>query len=304
MRGGRLPMEEPMAVNGPPPGWEAPRPGETWTLSGGAPPPMPTAPPVAPPAYGPPGYGPPGYSPPGQAFSAQPPTEVVRKGGALGPLSIVTTVGIILASGASALLASAYRQRGQEVADAKGSSLTTLLGLVDRFEELDASVAGAAALTGLFTIITGIAWAVWQRRFVRNASAFAPIAPSVGWGSWGWFVPFANLYMPQSQLANAARVTDPIRVRSAHSGAAPAILYCWWVLFSGSTIAQVGSNFTRPAPIDPSLASTTFDAFAQADQWAAISSGLSAVAGLFGAATVLVCTARQRAMLGALGVEV
>ena len=282
---------------GQPPGWEMPPPGGVWAPPGQAmPPEMPPSPPEAWGAYAPPSGA---YAPPPLSTPAP-----VREGRHLGTMSILLSVLLVLAALASAAVASAFSARADAAEEAKSMTQDQLFAFVPELVEHDERVAAAAGGYILITLITGIAWIVWQRRFVRNAAPFAPIAPSLGWGTWGWLVPFANLYLPPSQLANAARVTDPIRVRSELSGAAPAILYCWWIAFSGSTIVSIGSSLTRPGQVDPLRPSVSLDTFQKADEFAALSYWFLAVAAVLGVATVLVCTARQRAMLGALGVKV
>jgi Domain of unknown function (DUF4328) len=269
-----------------PSGWEMPAPGEVWTTPGGSAPPAPPPPPLE--AYPPPPSAPP----------------VVREGQHLGTMSILLSVLLALAGLASVAVASAFSERADAVGEARSMTEVELFNFVPELVDLDNRLAAASAVYLLLFVLAGIAWLVWQRRFVRNSAPFAPIAPSLGWGTWGWLVPFAGLYLPQSQLANAARVTDPIRVRSELSGAAPPILYCWWVAFSGSTIVQVGSNFTRPGTLDPLQPAVSLRSFQKADEFAAMSSWLTAIAAVLGLATVLVCTARQRKMLAALDVRV
>jgi hypothetical protein len=219
-------------------------------------------------------------------------------------MSVLAAIFLALAALASVAVALAFRERADAVGEAKSMSEVELVNFVPELVDLDNRVAGAAVAYVLITLLTGIAWVVWQRRFVRNSAPFAPIAPSLGWGTWGWLVPIAGLYLPQSQLANAARVTDPIRVRSERSGEAPPILYCWWVAFSGSSIVQLGSSLTRPGAIDPVRPAVSLDSFQKADEFAALSYWVGALAAVLGVATVLVCTYRQRAMLAALDVVV
>jgi hypothetical protein len=276
---------------GQPPGWEMPASGEMWVAPGSV------APPVLPPS-------PPTYPPPHAAYAPPAAPAIVREGQHLGTMSIVVSVLLGVAALASVAAALAFRARADGVQEAKSMGEAQLINFIPELVDLDNRVANASIVYVLITILTGVAWVVWQRRFVRNAAPFAPIAPSLGWGTWGWLVPVAGLYLPQSQLANAARTTDPIRVRSELSGAAPPILYCWWIAFSGSSVVQVGSSLTRPGQLDPLRPAVSLDSFQRADEFAALSYWFLAVAAVLGMATVLVCTARQRAMLAALDVRV
>jgi hypothetical protein len=111
------------------------------------------------------------------------------------------------------------------------------------------------------------------------------------------------MFMPQSQLANAARGSDPAQLEVGRSGAAPAVLYLWWAAFAGANILQIGGNWTRPPSSGLGDPATVIDAYSRADQIAAIGSGLSVVAAVLGIATVLACTSRQRRLLATLGVH-
>jgi hypothetical protein len=236
-------------------------------------------------------------------FTTQPP-PVLRHGQHLGTTSVVTTVLLALCALVSVGAATAFRDRAEAVGRARRMSPSRLAEFAPELLELDDRVVQASVAYLLPFVATGVSWIVWQRRVVRNAAPFAPIAPSIGWGTWGWFVPVAGLFYPQAQLANAVRTTDPIRIRSARSGEAPPILYCWWLAFSGMSLIQLGSTLTRPTTVDPLRPAVSLESFQKADQFAALSYWVGAVAAVLGLATVLVCTRRQRTMLAALDVQV
>lgn len=226
-----------------------------------------------------------------------------RVGQRLGVASVVTAVAVAIASFGSIRTAMVVADIGEVVQSAEGIGAERVDLLLEDLEALGLDFAAATALTAIGTLVAAVGWILWQRRFVINAAAFAPIVPSKGWGTWGWAVPIANLWMPQSQLANAARVTDPIRVTSERSGSTPTVLYLWWVAYSASLFASIIANLSTPSGYT-TVTAADFDAIANSFKWTVISSWLMALAGVLGVATVLVCSARQRRMLAALGVAV
>lgn len=182
--------------------------------------------------------------------------------------------------------------------------------LLDRVNEVNDEVGAAAAVSGLSWLVCGVAWMVWQRRFVRNASRFGPISPPLIWGTLGWFAPIASYFFPQSQLANAARQTDPHQL-IGKSGMAPPVLYVWWVLFGAAHMTSLAS---RLAATDAATGVVrggfsigsyhdAIDNLERSDQFLTISFWVAAAAALAAAATVLVCTDRQRKLLAYLGVR-
>jgi hypothetical protein len=245
-------------------------------------------------------WAPPAAAPAPATGPSPAPTRVGQQLAAVGALAVV---GVAIATLGAALGALVVADIGDVVQSAEGVGADRLSFVVDDLEGLGDEYATATGVSAFGTLLAAVGWILWQRRFVVNAAAFAPITPSKGWGSWGWIVPVANLFMPQSQLANAARVTDPIRVRSERSGAAPTVLILWWVAYSASLFASIIASFSRPSGYG-TVTAEDFDAIANSFKWSVISSWSMVLAGFLGIATVLVCTARQRRMLGALGVRV
>jgi hypothetical protein len=237
------------------------------------------------------------------------PAAPVGRAHAIGPLSVVLALLLAASVFTQLFAANTVSERADLIGELR------LINSVDestlqRALEVDDKVGRAAALSSLSWVVCGVLWIVWQRRFVRNGSRFGPISPPLGWGTWGWFVPFAGYYLPQAQLANAARRTDPHQLLGK-SGIAPPILYVWWVLFGAANMstlaARLSAGDAATALIEGGFSLGSFhdaiDRLERADQLATLSFWLSAGAALMGAATVLVCTDNQRKLLTALGVK-
>ena len=69
----------------------------------------------------------------------------------------------------------------------------------------------------------------------------------MGWGARTdrrWIVPVAGYYLPQSQLANAVRNTDPHQLLG-RSGMAPPVLFVWWVLYVAAHLTSFAGVLTN-----------------------------------------------------------
>lgn len=135
---------------------------------------------------------PPGYVAYGQAAaSARPPAAGARK--AIGILMWVSV-------GAYGLFAfTAFARRS--VWDTFVESDRTFADL-DKVNDADHLVAGAAGFVLVVTIVIAILLAVWSSRAVGNARARGSDA-SPGLAAGGWFIPFAFFVVPFVQLRKA-----------------------------------------------------------------------------------------------------
>ncbi|MFF1355365.1 DUF4328 domain-containing protein [Streptomyces sp. NPDC058297] len=109
-------------------------------------------------------------------------------------------------------------------------------GDADRIDSLY-SAAGVAQLCAL--VATAVVFIVWFRRVRVNAEVFRPDghSRSRGWASWGWFVPFVNLWAPR-QVANDtwdASVPEAGLIPQKHSRA---VINCWWTLWLVSNVVD------------------------------------------------------------------
>jgi hypothetical protein len=279
----------------------------------------PVGPPTSPPPSAPPAYQPyqpyqPYDAPPQPSYQASyvphpPPAAPSGKAHVIGPLSVVLAILLTVAVFGQLAAANAIAERADLIGELR------LVNSIDestleRADEVDLRVAAASAVSSLSWLVCGILWIVWQRRFVRNGSRFGPISPSLGWGTWGWLVPFANWFYPQAQLANAARHTDPHQLLGK-TGMAPPILYVWWVLFGAASMLSLAATLSAGDAVS-ALSTSGFtigglheaiDRLERSDQLSTLSYWINAGAALMAAATVLICTDRQRKLLTALGVK-
>src|SRR5260221_8586898 len=166
-----------------PPGGPPPPPPPPWQ-------PQPMGAPYPASAYGVAGYGP---APAGQVKPL--------KGLATAVVVLLAVTGLIAIWAAVALF-----HRASVASDFNGFSGVTLQDLKDA----DSQVTGSVTLFGLSLIATGVLWIIWQFRFATNAQTLRRnygLAP--GWAIGGWFIPLGNLVLPQIQLFQAAKASDP-----------------------------------------------------------------------------------------------
>jgi hypothetical protein len=210
-----------------PPGGPPPPPQPPWQ-----PPPMGAPYPAS--AYGAPAYGTPGY---GYAPAAQ-----------AKPLKGLTTAVVVLlaVTGLVALWATVALFHRASVA----SDFTPLGGVsLQDLQDADSQVSGSVGLFGVLLIATGVLWIVWQFRFATNARALRGsygLAP--GWAIGGWFIPIGNLVLPQLQLFQAAKASDPDLPagQTVASGRVPSSVAAWWIAYDlGAVLFSLGS-LTRP----------------------------------------------------------
>lgn len=280
--------------------WDVPAPGSVWTTPGSAPPPI-----VVPDA--PPGLAPPGLPPTTHRVIPGAPKQRAALRTQL--LAVVLAISL----GGAVLTTLPAVAAVQDMTEAVPDDLTfAAIDAMDVGEQnrlladlrsADESMDDARGPMAVFVVLTAILWITWQRRFVRNAMPFGSISGSLGWGTWGWIVPFANLYYPEAQLALAARISDPARLQREGGGGASPFVYLWWGSWSASTVLAIGSNLTIPTPAGLVDGTAKLGDFSRAGVILNFSFGLYLLAGLLGIATVLDCTRRQRAMLRALGVH-
>ncbi|WP_329434191.1 DUF4328 domain-containing protein [Streptomyces sp. NBC_01280] len=119
----------------------------------------------------------------------------------------------------------------------------------DRIDSLYAA-AGIAQLCAIAA--TAVVFIVWFRRVRINAEVFRPDghSRSRGWASWGWFVPFVNLWAPR-QVA-----TDTWDASLPEAGLIPrkdshAVINLWWSLWLlGNVIGRfAGSQYDKAESI-------------------------------------------------------
>ena len=249
---------------------------------GGSPPPPPPPPP---------GWQPPSVSAPypastyGSGASAYAPTAPTQPAK---PLATALTILLPVTSLAAVFLAYACFHRASVVDD-----LTNVT--YQEVSDADSTVSAAVALFGVALLATGVVWIVWQFRFAKNAERLrGTYGLQSGWAIGGWFVPVANFVLPELQLLQATRASDPDlpQGQPPSEGNAPSLLILWWVLLDLAWLFFLFGRVTRPGS-DELTTFNDLDRFVRADRISALSAVLWIATGIVGIVLVRACTARQ-----------
>ena len=256
-------------------------------------------------------YEPPGGTPPPPPPSWQPPpvsapypastygaggyayTPTVSTQATKGVATAVTVL-LVVSSLAAIFVAVAFFHRASIVDDLSNASFQDV-------KDADDTVSGAVALFGLSLLATGVVWIIWQFRYAKNAQTLrGSYGLPAGWAIGGWFVPLANFALPQLQLFQAARASDPDvpQGQPVAAGRAPSVIVGWWVLLDLAWLFFSFGRGTRPG--DNELKSfSDLDRFVRADRISAVSALLWVAAGIVAIFVVRACTERQsRALAG------
>jgi hypothetical protein len=239
-----------------------------------------------PPFGGPPPYGAPAYGaqpmPYGMATGA--------RGESLSALATATMVLLGISGLVSLGFAAALFSRASLLDDPLGAS----------FQELQDADDLAAATAGFFllsVVVTGILWVIWQFRHARNAEVLGQGGEGLGagWAIGGWFIPVGNLVIPQLQLFQAAKASDP---EAPARRTAPAVLLVWWALYAIGAVLSFLSGRYGGDDVDQFQ---DIESFQSADRMAAVGALVMAAAAVAGILTVRALTARQHQALRARG---
>jgi hypothetical protein len=208
-------------------------------------------------------------------------------------LSTTVVVLLTLTGLAAVWAAIALFHRASVVSDFTGFGGVSLQDI----EDADSQVTGAVAVFQLGLLATGILWIIWQFRFAKNAAALRGnygLAP--GWAIGGWFVPLGNLVLPQLQLFQAAKASDPDLPpgQAAASGNAPATVPAWWIAYDLAGVLFAIGQITRPNKNDFDF---DLDKFSRADRVSAFACLVYIVAAII--AIVMVRTLSDRQMRAA-----
>ena len=259
-----------------------------------APPPPQPAPPQQPPTAPPPTWQTP--APPPQAPLPPPPAGYYSQqagygyaagGGGpapqpLGGLATALTILLVLAAIAELIAAAAFFNRA--------AVLDTNFDFQD-LSDADDAVGGAFLFVILAFLACGILWMIWQYRHAKNAVALGQqggLGP--GWAIGGWFVPLGNFVLPQLQLTQAAKASDPDAPPGA--GRVPPIVMIWWGLFVLQAI--VGAASGRFGANDDFDSFDSIDDFQSADRIAGVGSLIAAFAAVVALLVVRSLSARQQ----------
>ncbi|MET8897495.1 DUF4328 domain-containing protein [Streptomyces albogriseolus] len=116
---------------------------------------------------------------------------------------------------------------------ASGGAGDVDMGAVDR---ADRAVAMTSSLYMLGLLGTATLFIIWFHRVRHNAEVFAPDVQCrrPGWAIGGWFIPFANLWIPRGIAQDVLRASqpDPYASEVRHQG----LLNAWWGTWIASSI--------------------------------------------------------------------
>jgi Domain of unknown function (DUF4328) len=249
-----------------PPGGPPPPPQPPWQ-------PQPAGAPYPASSYGTPGYG---YAPSGQVK----------------PLKGLTTAVVVLlaVTGLAAIWAAiAFFHRASVINDFSSFTGTSVSDVSDA----DSQVSGGGGLLQFGILATAVLWIIWQFRFAKNAEAIrGNYGLASGWAIGGWFIPLGNFVLPELQLFQAAKASDPDLPagQPASNGKAPATLPAWWVSY-----VLAASLFTVGAVIRPNKNDVNFDLdrYIRADRVAGFSCLVYVIAAIVAIAMVRTLADRQ-----------
>lgn len=153
-------------------------------------------------------------------------------------------------------------------------------------------ITALALLVGLaFSVVTFIRWLVQARRNVDVLGARG-LVHSHRWATWGWFVPFLNLFRPYQVVEEVWRASDPQPERpfTTLREQAPSLLGQWWGAW---ILAGMLSNavFRMEGALDET---SELASFILAGRVSAVSSLLSVGAALLAVRVIRGIDARQR----------
>ncbi len=132
----------------------------------------------------------------------------------------------------------------------------------------------------VFYIVNGILFINWFQRSYNNLHLYR--APDLSQGrsmaTWGWFIPFANWYIPSKVMASIWKGYNHLLVKinspNANQNASVSPVQIWWGLWvAGSIISTIGSR-----TIDPER---NIDGVPMSLLAIAVGTGLQALAGIF-----------------------
>jgi hypothetical protein len=163
--------------------------------------------------------------------------------------------------------------------------------LVSRQEALDAdqAVADVASLLFGLAIAIFVLMIIWLHRAYGNVDAFrvGPKRYGNGWTVGAWFIPVANLWIPNQLISDTWRGADAAALGNPRWTKLPRapIIMLWWVFFIAAAVFSYPRALTDP--------DSSADALQVADALSAVGALVSIVAAILGAITFRTLTRRQ-----------
>ncbi|HEX4822317.1 MAG TPA: DUF4328 domain-containing protein [Acidimicrobiales bacterium] len=161
--------------------------------------------------------------------------------------------------------------------------------------DADDQVSAAVAIFMLGLLATGVVWIIWQFRYSKNAELLrGNFGLPSGWAIGGWFVPIGNFALPQLQLLQAARASDPDlpQGQPVAAGRPPSTLVPWWVLYDLAWLFFFVGRGTRPDN-NELVSLSELDKFVRADRISGVAALVFLAAGVVAIFLVRSCTDRQ-----------
>jgi hypothetical protein len=210
------------------------------------------------------------------------------------------TVLLVLSALAALYAAAAFFNRASVLDDLNLSDLSR--SAITDIDDADSMAAGGIGIFGLVTLATFIVWIVWQFRYAKNAVALrGPTGLAPGWAIGGWFIPVGNFVLPEMQLMQAAKASDPDLPagQPAANGRVPGSFTAWWVLFVLASVMNTVASISRgPGSDDVDF---DLDKFQQGDRIAAFAMAVFIAAAIAGILMVRALTERQNRALAMSG---
>ncbi len=122
------------------------------------------------------------------------------------------------------------------------------MAAVDR---ADTAIASTSVLYLLGVLGTATLFIIWFHRVRHNAEVFAPDTQrrTPGWAIGGWFIPFANLWIPRGIARDVLRASqpDPYASEVRHQG----LLNAWWGMWIASNVLDQFASGRYDGADDP-----------------------------------------------------
>ncbi len=157
-------------------------------------------------------------------------------------VTLVVVFGVMLC--ASGVLGAALANRIAVIQDFKAGHFGDIL---QRADDADDFVSGAAAFYGLTQVAIVVLFIVWQFRTAKNNEALDRPGPRFGpgWSIGAWFIPLANLVIPVLIMQDLWRGATPSTPRGDprwRSARGSWLIAVWWAAWLISLLRYGASN--------------------------------------------------------------